>query len=61
MICDDCGKRKQGIRRYETETNLYYFCPECKARYESLIRIRTAQRMYLNVLKKEAAVIGNTI
>lgn len=61
MICDDCGKRKQGVRRFETETNLYYFCPECKAKYESLIRIRTAQRNYLNVLKKEAAVIGNTI
>lgn len=61
MICDDCGKRKQDIRRYETETDLYYFCPECKARYESLIRIRDAQRNYLNVLKKEAAVIGNTI
>lgn len=60
MICDDCGKRKS-VRRYETETDLYYFCPECKARYESLIRIRTAQRNYLNVLKKEAAVIGNTI
>ena len=61
MICDDCGKRKQGVRRFETETDLYYFCPECKARYESLIRTRTAQRNYLNVLKKEAAVIGNTI
>ena len=61
MKCDDCGKRKQGVRRYETETDLYYFCPECKARYESLIRIRTAQRNYLNVLKKEVAVIGNTI
>ena len=61
MICDDCGKRKQGIRRYETETHLYYFCPECKARYESLIRIRDAQRMYLNVLKKEVVSIGNTI
>lgn len=61
MICDDCGKHKQGVRRYETETDLYYFCSECKARYESLIRIRDAQRNYLNVLKKEAAVIGNTI
>lgn len=61
MKCDDCGKHKQGVRRYETETDLYYFCPECKARYESLIRIRTAQRNYLNVLKKEVAVIGNTI
>ena len=61
MKCDDCGLHKQGIRRYETETDLYYFCPECKARYESLIRIRDVQRVYLNVLKKEVVVIGNTI
>lgn len=59
MICDECGKRKQGVRRYETETDLYYFCPECKAKYESLIRIRDAKRVYLNVLSRECGKFGS--
>lgn len=59
MICDGCGLRKSGIRRYETETELYYFCPKCKEEYESLIRIRDAKRVYLNVLSRECEKISS--
>lgn len=59
MICDECGLCKSGIRRYETETDLFYFCPKCKAKYESLIKIRDTMKKALKEISKECEKIGS--